>query len=104
MGHTHEDVDARFREITEKLRKNDAETLPQIAALLPSVTELHNMLNIKSWINPYLWDMEKHTEQHHFKFTRVDGSPRTYKNLQNLGWIVCSESVVTANQGENHVQ
>ena len=96
MGHTHEDVDARFSKIAEKLRTNDAETIPQLASLLPSVTELHHMLDIKSWIKPYLWDMEKHTEQHHFKFTRVDGSPRTfYKNLQDHEWLVVEESVIT---------
>ena len=97
VGHTHEDVDARFSKIAEKLRKNEAETLPQLAALLPSVTELNHMLDIKAWLMPYLWDMEKHTEQHHYKFTRVDGSPRTfYKNLQDHEWRIVEDSVITA--------
>ena len=54
VGHTHEDVGARFSKIAEKLRKNEAETLPQLAALLPSVTELNHMLDIKAWLMPYL--------------------------------------------------
>ena len=88
VGNTHEDVDAGFGRIAEKLRRNDAETVPQLKNLLPINEDVKDMLDIKTWMLPELDEPKQHSCQHHFKFSRVDDKPSvSYKLLQPHAWI-----------------
>ena len=87
VGHTHEDVDAGFSKIAEKLRKTDAETVEELKKLLPDVQELEGMLDIKAWLSPHLATLSHHSGHHHFRFAMVDGKPAGfYKMQQHLPW------------------
>ncbi|XP_053381351.1 uncharacterized protein LOC123565970 [Mercenaria mercenaria] len=65
VGHTHEDVDAAFSKISEKLRTTDAETLDDLIALLPKPEEILHMFDVKNWLAPHIADIEKHSEPLH---------------------------------------
>jgi hypothetical protein len=73
VGHTHEDVDAGFSRIGEFLRRNDAETVEDLLNTIPNSELLNNMFDIKSWLEPHLNLVSKHTAQHHFKFSKQSG-------------------------------
>ena len=87
VGHTHEDVDALFSKISQKLKKNDAETIPHLKELLPDPTDLENMLDIKTWLQPSLSVVKKHTGPHHYRFSRQNGDVvGHYKSHQDKDW------------------
>ena len=88
VGHTHEDVDAGFSRIGEYLRRNDAETLPDLVNLIPNSELLTDMFDIKSWLEPHLNIVSKHTAQHHFKFSKHSGNTLVfYKMHQAEEWL-----------------
>lgn len=47
MGHTHEDIDAAFSRVSEKLRKTEAETLVGLIDLLPNSKQTGGLYDIK---------------------------------------------------------
>ena len=88
VGHTHEDVDSCFSRISQKLKKNDAETIPALKKFLPNVNELDNMLDIKTWLLPSLRSVTHHTAPHHYRFTRSGGKVcGQYKCQQHKDWV-----------------
>lgn len=70
VGHTHEDIDASFSQLSMKLRNSDAETMPKLLSLLNNAKQLRGLLDIKSWIEPCLNNIKKHSKPLHFKFRR----------------------------------
>ncbi len=85
VGHTHEDIDAAFSRIAERLRQNEAETLHDLLHKLPEVTEIRGgMHDISGWMKPYIVDIRKHTRPLHYKFARVEGQVSVlYKGQQH---------------------
>ena len=68
VGHTHEDVDAAFSRISEKLRKTDVPTLDDLISILPRSEALSNVYDVKTWLNSHVNDPEFHTKAHHYKW------------------------------------
>ena len=89
-------MDARFSKIAEKLRKNDAEIIPDLKNLLSNVEEVDSMLDIKAWMEPYLIQMSHHTWQHHYKFMNIDGEVACkYKVNQSSTWTQLDTQLVS---------
>ncbi|XP_053381316.1 uncharacterized protein LOC123543812 [Mercenaria mercenaria] len=87
VGHTHEDVDAAFSKISEKLKVKDAETIPQLVNIIPDSEELDNMFNVKTWLEPCFNDISQISKPLHFKFYNYDGTTRTcYKGIHTEPW------------------
>lgn len=87
VGHTHEDVDAQFSQISSALRKKDCETLDDLLDLLPNSQTLTHIFNVKEWLNSHLNPLTKHTEPLHYKFKRVDNDIIiTYKGKESQQW------------------
>ncbi|XP_053405149.1 uncharacterized protein LOC128558899 [Mercenaria mercenaria] len=57
VGHTHEDVDAAFSHVAERLRKTDVEILQDLFDLLPSSEAIDIMFDIKSWLSPEIKEL-----------------------------------------------
>lgn len=68
VGHTHEDIDAAFAQVSETLRTNDAETLPKFLHIIDGSRRLQGLFDIKAWLIPHLNDIQHHSEPLHFKF------------------------------------
>lgn len=87
MGHTHEDIDAKFSRIAEMLRQQDAATVGNMVSLIPNCTELTSMYDIRSWMEPHIIDIRKHTKPFHYKFVRNAMSVDVfYKGLFDMPW------------------
>ncbi|CAG2249918.1 unnamed protein product [Mytilus edulis] len=54
VDHTHEEIDAAFSKISDKLRKNDAETLTGFMHLLPSCKINGGIYDIRGWLTPHI--------------------------------------------------
>lgn len=48
LAHTHEDIDACFRKVSDIPRRNDAETLDDLVNLLPNVTGIKYVFDVRS--------------------------------------------------------
>ena len=48
VGHTHEDIDAGISRMSETLKQSEAETLPELKAIIPDCHHLKGMYDIKS--------------------------------------------------------
>ena len=89
VGHTHEDIDAGFSRIADSLRRNDAETIPAIAKLLPNPENVVWQYNIRDWLEPYINDIRKHTKPLHYKFSLDEETNKInfwYKSNQGSPW------------------
>lgn len=87
VGHTHEDIDACFSKLADKLRRNDAETLDDLIALLPSVTVINYVYDVRTWIQDSICDLRKHTRPLHYKFRSNDAIVETfYKGKYDSPW------------------
>ena len=96
VGHTHEDVDAGFSKISEKLRRNDAETLDSLIDLLPKPALLDQLFDFKAWVDPYFSIIEAISEPLHYKINRVADSVKVYcKGLHNQEWITMDYMVLS---------
>ncbi|XP_053391842.1 uncharacterized protein LOC128554598 [Mercenaria mercenaria] len=84
VGNTHEDVDAAFSKISEKLRTTDAETLDGLIALLPKPEEILHMFDVKNWLAPHIADIEKHLEPLHIKFVKKNEEVQVFFKGQNI--------------------
>lgn len=100
VGHTHEDIDSAFSTISRSLKRNDAETIPDLLSLLPNVSELNNLFDIRSWIEPYINDIRKHTKPLHYKF-QWDGTTVKvwYKGTHDRPWVQLSEGIIKRTPG-----
>lgn len=87
VGHTHEDIDACFSKVADKLRRNDAETLDDLIALLPSVTVINYVYDVRTWIQDSICDLRKHTRPLHYKLRSNDAIVETfYKGKYDSPW------------------
>ena len=95
VGHTHEDIDAAFSRLAEKLRKTDAITIDQLQSLLPA-KRLSGLFDIKQWMLPNINNIAKHTKPLHFKFSR-DANDRIvfqYNSRANSIWITAPNQML----------
>ena len=51
VGHTHEDVDAAFSKVADKLRKTDVEVLQDLIDVIDGEV-LDSIFDVKSWLAP----------------------------------------------------
>lgn len=96
VGHTHEDIDASFSQLSMKLRKADAETMPQLLSLLNGANQLRGLFDIKAWLEPCLNNIKKHSKPLHFKFSK-DVSQKTvmqYRANSNRPWNFTDEAIL----------
>ena len=104
VGTTHEGVDSCFSRISQRLKKNDAETIPALKQFLPNVKELENMLDIKTWLLPSLRPVTHYTAPHHYSFTRSGGKVcGQYRCQQHKDWVNLPNSFLCGYQNDNHV-
>lgn len=90
VGHTHEDIDAKFSRIAEELRQHHAETLPKMKTLIPNCKEISFIYDVKGWLENRIVDVRKHTTPLHYKFVSDDQATVTvyYKHRFCLPWRV----------------
>ena len=88
VGHTHEDIDQLFSQISRLMRRNEAQTLPDLQALLPHATEIFGMLDMKSWIEPHIHVVSGHTKPLHYRFKEAGSGPPTieYRGNSKQRW------------------
>lgn len=95
VGHTHEDVDAGFSHIAEKLRKTDVEVIDDFVKILPKPEMISVMFNVKEWLAPEIKHLTGISVPLHFRFLRVDDKIVTYyKGQQSSAWIPFTENVL----------
>ncbi|XP_062576087.1 uncharacterized protein LOC134237971 [Saccostrea cucullata] len=96
VGHTHEDIDAAFSQLSTKLRKSDAETMPKLLALLNGAKQLRGLFDLKTWLEPCLNQIKKHSKPLHFKFSR-DTSKKVvmhYRPNSSRPWSPTEETML----------
>ena len=95
VGHTHEDIDASFSRLADKLRRNEAETLPRLTHLLQSKSFRVNF-DIKKWITPCINKIAKHTKPLHFRFSKDEKNEIIfeYKGRHNRPWTRAPHTMV----------
>ena len=99
VGHTHEDIDAAFSKVSNTLRTNDAETLPDLQLLLPSLTDVHTIYNVRDWLSPNILDVRKHTTPLHYKFSRSSDLIKvSYKGQRDSPWREIESGLLKRNQ------
>ena len=93
VGHTHEDVDAGFSKISDKLKIMDAETIPELINVIKSVGSkytakpLDRMLNVKEFLTPYINKIDQISEPLHFKFVSSSSGVNVFsKGTHNSEW------------------
>lgn len=68
LAHTHEDSDACFRKVSDIPRRNDAETLDDLVNLLPNVTGIKYVFDVRSWLDGNIRDVRKQTQHLQYRF------------------------------------
>ena len=86
MGHTHEDVDNKFSQISEKLRKEDVITIPKLLDVVGIACLIKGMYDIKTWLLLHVNDVAGHSKPLYFQFSRDDEGV-TMKYRTNRPWI-----------------
>lgn len=79
-----------------KLRKCDAETMPKLLSLLNGAKQLRGLFDIKTWLEPCLNNIKKHSKPLHFKFSR-DISQKVvmqYRANSSRPWIPTEETML----------
>ncbi len=106
MGHTHEDIDAAFSRIAEKLRQNEVETLPELLHIAPEVLEIRGgMYDISGWLTEYIVDIRKHTKPLHYRFLRMEHKLITmYRGQQDQPWKELDGSLFDKKRESHHCQ
>ena len=88
VGHTHEDIDAKFSTLSDILRRNDAETLPALLQIIPNAMQTRGLFDIKEWLSPCINKITNHSRPLHFKFSAVaDEVCMHYKSSCGKSWI-----------------
>ncbi|XP_070536890.1 uncharacterized protein [Ptychodera flava] len=89
VGHTHEDIDQRFSKYSQKLKENDAKTMPELAKVLenstdpqPEITILQTVWNIRDWLLPHLEEIHNQSFPHVYRiYLASNGEVKVqYKN------------------------
>ena len=97
MGHTHEDIDAGFSRISEVLRQSEAQTLPELKALIPDCHQVKGLLDVRSWLEPHLNAISHHSKPLHFKFHKQDQFIKVlYKGNYNQNWLVTTDPLLNS--------
>ncbi|XP_065906896.1 uncharacterized protein [Dysidea avara] len=96
VGHTHEDVDQRFSQLSQYLSKRSATTMEDMLRSAktsnPDVVHasvMEKVFDIRKWISPHIEVIKYHTEPHVFLFKR-DASGKVvmqYKYWSHDEWI-----------------
>ena len=88
VGHTHEDIDAAFSVIAEKLRTHEAETLPELLDIVSNCEEIGSVFDVRGWVLNYINKITKHTRQLHFRFTMGENGEvqNLYKSKLHTAW------------------
>ena len=97
VGHTHEDIDAGFSRISETLKQSEAETLPELKAIIPDCHQLKGMYDIKSWLEPNINVICHHSKPLHFKFfvdSTLNSVKAAYKGSFDQPWISMDEPLL----------
>ncbi|XP_061193023.1 uncharacterized protein LOC133201246 [Saccostrea echinata] len=98
VGHTHEDIDACFSKVADKLRRNDAETLDDLIELLPNVKVINFIYDFRTWIQNSICDLRKHTRPLHFKFRSNESLVETfYKGKYDSPWKKLEGGIMARN-------
>ena len=97
VGHTHEDIDAEFSRIAEKLRKTDAETLVQLMNLLPASKQTGGLYDIKGWLEKHIRPITGHSGALHYRFSKDEANNLIgeYKGLNHRPWKKLSKLMLT---------
>ena len=97
VGHTHEDIDATFSQIAEKLRREDAETIPKLQMMLGRCRKVQGLFDIKTWLEPHLNKLQHHSKPLHFKFHRDvnDAILVSYRGNRDRPWIALQTPVLS---------
>ncbi|KAK3108210.1 hypothetical protein FSP39_003259 [Pinctada imbricata] len=95
VGHTHEDIDAAFSQISEKLRRQDVITLPGILEMLGRGRLVKGMFDIKSWLLPLINEIGGHSKPLHFRFAEDEaGVKMMYRADSSKPWSKCYENML----------
>uniref|UniRef100_A0A7M5X9T5 DUF7869 domain-containing protein n=2 Tax=Clytia hemisphaerica TaxID=252671 RepID=A0A7M5X9T5_9CNID len=75
VGHTHEDIDQTFSNISGSLKTNDAKTMSSLVKVIegtfkrkPTVVVNEHMDDYKTMLGPHIFEPSGHTGPHAFKF------------------------------------
>lgn len=102
LAHTHEDIDACFRKVSDIPRRNDAETLDDLVNLLPNVTGIKYVFDVRSWIEDNIRDVRKHTQPLHYKFKNSGHVVEAfYKGKHDSAWKNLDGGLLVRNQHLN---
>lgn len=105
VGHTHEDIDACFSKVSDILRRNDAETLDDLVNLLPNVTNIKYVFDVRSWIEDNIRDVRKHTQPLHYKFKNSGHVVEAfYKGKHDSAWKNLDGGLLVRNQHQTIVK
>ncbi|XP_060583861.1 uncharacterized protein LOC132740023 [Ruditapes philippinarum] len=90
VGHTHEDIDARFSLISRDLYQTDTETLDDFVKLLGPHEFVKSVFNVREWLTLSIPKyISGTTEPLHFKFEKVNNKVVTcYKGEHDNEWKI----------------
>ncbi|XP_071500356.1 uncharacterized protein [Diadema antillarum] len=80
-GHTHEDIDQLFSRISTHTSKHNIPTLSSLLSHIPksyskpntTAERIHNIFNIRDWLQTHINRPSHHSHPHQFKITKVKG-------------------------------
>lgn len=88
----------RFLSLQQKLRKVDAETLPQLQRVLNVGRILHGLYDIKDWLSPCINQYYHHSKPLHFRFQDTDGNQASvsYGENSERPWKTILQNLLTS--------
>lgn len=88
----------RFLSLQQKLRKVDAETLPQLQRVLNVGRILHGLYDIKGWLSPCINQYYHHSKPLHFRFQYTDGNQASvsYGENSERPWKTILQNLLTS--------
>lgn len=102
LSHTHEDIDACFRKVSDIPRRNDAETLDDLVNLLPNVTGIKYVFDVRSWLDGNIRDVRKQTQHLHYRFKNSGHVVEAYyKGKHVSAWRNLDGRLFRRNQHKN---
>lgn len=105
VGHTHEIIDACFSKVSDILRRNDAETLDDLVNLLPNITNIKYVFDVRSWFEDNILDVWKHTQPLHYKFKNSGHVVEAYyKGKHDSAWKYLVGGLLVRNQHQKNYQ
>lgn len=105
VGNTHEQIDACFSKVSDILRRNDAETLDDRVKLLPNVTNIKYVFDVRSCLEDNILDVRKHTEPLHYKFKNSGHVVEAYyKGKHDSAWKYLDGGLLVRNQHQKNIK